>query len=102
LPRLYRILWSLVILFLIVTTVIFSFGMLVVGAAVASLYGLYRYYFGKNKKGSGPFILTFKTRTHTPPPHSQSQSHNPRGYTSGEVIDMPVETLDRPLEPPKN
>ena len=81
-PRLYQILWSLVILFIIVTTVIFSFGILLVGAALASLYGLYRYYFGNKKVKNN-----FKTKT------------TPRGYTSGEVIDMPVEISDSSAKP---
>jgi hypothetical protein len=78
LQNLYRILWSLVILFIIVTTVIFSFGILLVFAAVGSLYGLYRYYFGKKRSGR----FTSKT--------------TPRGYASGEIIDMPVENTDKP------
>ena len=81
-PRLYQILGSLAILFIIVTTVIFSFGLLFVGAALASLYGLYHYYFGKKRPKNN-----FKSKT------------TPKGYTSGEVIDMPVEISDSPSKP---
>lgn len=89
-PRLYQILWSLVILFIIVTTVIFSFWILVLGAVVVSLYRLYHYFIGKKRPNK--FKGNTTPRGNTPP----------RGYSSGEVIDMPVEILDRPSDRPRN
>lgn len=83
-PRLYQILWSLAILFIIVTTVIFSFWIFVLGAVVVSIYRLYRYYLGRKRPNK------FKGKT------------TPRGYTSGEVVDMPVEIMDRPSDRPRN
>lgn len=89
-PRLYQILWSLAILLIIVTTVIFSFWIFVFGAVVVSLYRLYYYFMGRKRPRE--FKGTTTPRENTPP----------RGYTSGEVIDMPVEILDRPSSRPRN
>lgn len=72
--KLSKTLWSLVILFFIVTTVVFSFGIMLVGAALASLYGIYRYYFGKKRTSK------FKMR------HQE--------YMFGEVIDIKAEVID--------
>lgn len=66
--KLYKILRSLLILFFIVSIVVFSFGIIIVGVAVAGLFGIYRCYFAKKK------TQKFKTK--------------PKGYTSGEVIDL--------------
>lgn len=82
-PMLYRILGSLALLFIIVTTIVFSFGILFIGATIASLYGIYRYYLGKRKPksfGKGAWES----------PRGTSRSHYPR-----EVIDMPTEIIDR-------
>lgn len=82
-PMLYRILGSLALLFILVTTVVFSFGVLFVGAAIAGLYGIYRYYLGKKKWkrfGQG----TWEN------PRGTSRNHYP-----SEVIDMPTEIVDR-------
>lgn len=89
-PRLYQILWSLAILVIIVTTVIFSFWIFVIGAVVASLYRLYHYYIARKRPNR--FNGNATPGGNTPP----------RGYTSGEVIDMPVEILDRPSDHPRN
>lgn len=83
-PRLYQIFWSLAILLIIVTTVIFSFWIFVFGAVVVCLYRLYYYFIGRKRPN--------KFKGNTPP----------SGYTSGEVIDMPVEIMDRPSDRPKN
>ncbi len=88
-PRLYQILWSLVVLFIVVTTAIFSFWIFVLGAVVVSLYKLYHYYLSKKRPNR---FKDNRPRENTPP----------RGYTSGEVIDMPVEILDRPSDRPRN
>lgn len=88
-PRLYQILWSLVVLFVIVTTVIFSFWIFVLGAVVVSLYKLYHYFLRRKRPNR------FKDEP-------RGENTPPRGYTSGEVIDMPVEILDRPSERPRN
>lgn len=87
-PRLYQILWSLGILFIIVTTVIFSFWIFVLGAVLVSLYRLYHYFIGRKRPS--------KFQGNTTP----RENMPPRGYSSGEVIDMPVEILDRPTDRP--
>ena len=66
----YRILWSLAILCILVTTVVFSMGIILVGAIGVSLIGVYRYYLAKKR------IKVCTTRP----------------YVSGEVIDV------KPLE----
>ncbi|MCB8814494.1 hypothetical protein [Desulfosporosinus shakirovi] len=73
-PKLNRILWSLAILFIVITTVIFSFVIILVGAATLSLYGLYRHYFPKKKF----------------PKHHNSRS---QVYTFGEIIDVKSEVV---------
>lgn len=72
--KLSKILWTFTIVFVIVTTVIFSFGILLVGAALASLYGIYRYYFG------GKQTSHIKVR--------------PQESMFGEVIDIKAEVID--------
>lgn len=76
--KLSKILWTLVIVFIIVTTVIFSFGILLVGAALASLYGIYRYYFGRKRSSN------FKVR--------------PQEFMFGEVVDIKAEVIDIKVE----
>ncbi|HBW38616.1 hypothetical protein [Desulfosporosinus sp. BICA1-9] len=75
--KLSKALWSLAILFIVVTTVVFSFGIMLVGAALASLYGIYKYYFGKKRSSK------FKQR--------------PQEYMFGEVIDIKAEVIDQTL-----
>lgn len=74
--KLSKILWTLAIVFVIATTVIFSFGILLVGAALASVYGIYRYYFGGKKSSN------FKVR--------------PQEF--GEVVDIKAEVIDIKVE----
>lgn len=74
--KLYKILWSLALLLIIVTTVIFSFGLILVAAAVVSLLGIYRYYFMKRKSRE------FKTRP----------------YTYVEVIDLQAEVINETIQ----
>ena len=64
--KFYKIMWSLTILCIIVTAVILSFGILLVGVAGASVFGIYRYY------------LTRK----------RLRECTIRPYASGEVIDL--------------
>lgn len=73
--KLSKILWSLVILFLTVTTVIFSFGVILIGVVAASLFAIYRSYL--RKKSS----TRFKVR--------------PQEYMLGEVIDIKAEVIDQ-------
>lgn len=73
--QLYRILWSLAILLIIVTLVIFSFGFILIAAAVVSLLGLYRYYVLKKRPKE------FMTRP----------------YTNGEVIDLQSEVISETI-----
>lgn len=72
--KLSKTLWSLSILFIIATTVIFSFGIILIGAAVGSLYAAYRYYFGKKR--------------------SSKFNRRPQEYMFGEVIDIKAEVID--------
>lgn len=65
-PKLKRVLWSLALLAFIVTAVIASFGILLVGAAGASLYGIYRYYLKRKRL----------------------REYSMRPYVSGEIIDL--------------
>jgi len=69
--KLYRILWSLAILMIIVTIAIFSFGFILIAAAVVSLLGIYRYYFMKK----------------------QPKEFMTRPYTNVEVIDLQAEVI---------
>ena len=73
-PKLTKILWSLAILLIVITTIIFSFGVILVGAVVVSIYGLYRHYF-PNKR-----FAKYKT--------------TPKQYNFGEVIDVKSEVVD--------
>lgn len=77
--KLYKILWSLALLLIIVTTVIFSFGLILVAAAVVSLLGIYRYYFMKKRSRE------FKTRP----------------YTYVEVIDLQAEVIHETIQAKK-
>ncbi len=71
--KVYKILWSIAILFIVVTTIIFTFGLILVGAVVVSLFGIYRYYL--MKKSSRNFKAW------------------PKGFSSAEIIDIPTETV---------
>lgn len=73
--KLSKILWSLVILFLTVTTVIFSFGIILIGAVAAGLFAIYSNYL--RKKRSSRFKVT------------------PQKYVFGEVIDIKAEVIDQ-------
>ena len=74
--KFYKILWSLAILFIIAATVIFSLGIIMVSAAVVSLFGIYRYYFTKKRSRE------FKTRP----------------YPCVEVIDLQAEVIHETIE----
>lgn len=78
-PKLSRILWTIVILCIAISTVIFSFGILLVGAVMLSVYGLYRHYFPKKRR---PPIY-----------HTRTQM-----YTFGEVIDLKSEVVHETIE----
>ena len=71
--KFYKILWSLAVLFIIVTTITFTFGLILIGVAMASLLGIYRYYL--TKKSSRNFKAW------------------PKGFSSDEIIDIPTETV---------
>ena len=77
-PRLNKVLWSMVILFIAISTIIFSFGIILVGVVMVSLYGVYRHYFPKKKANKY---------------HAKSQV-----YTFGEVIDLKPEVIHRTIE----
>lgn len=75
----YRLLWSLAILAIAVTTIIVSFWFILIGAAVVSLLGIYRYYIMKKR------FRQFKTKP----------------YTSGEVIDLQAEVIHETIQAKK-
>ena len=77
--KLYKILWSLAIVLIIITTVIFSFGFILVAVAVVSLLGIYRSYFMKRK----------------------SRESKTRPYTNGEVIDLKAEVIHETIQAEK-
>lgn len=77
-PKLYKILWSLAILFIIVTAITFTFGLIVVGAVIASLFGTYRYYLTRKR--------------------SRNTKAWPRGFSSGEIIDIPTEIVHKTIK----
>ena len=74
--KLFKVLWSLALLLIIVTTVIFSFGFILVAAAVVSLLGIYRYYLLKRRSRK------FKTKP----------------YTYGEIIDLQTEDINETIQ----
>lgn len=76
-PLLYRILGFVAFFLLVAFTVTFAFGFFLVLAVVSGLVGLYRYYLVK--KGRRKSKVSSKSR----------------GYSSGEIIDMPVEDKNK-------
>ncbi|MDP4126489.1 MAG: hypothetical protein Q8912_06075 [Bacillota bacterium] len=64
--KLYKALWSLAILVIIVTALMFSLGVILIGVMAASVFGVYRYYLAKRRL----------------------RVYNMKPYTSGEVIDV--------------
>lgn len=67
--KFYKILWSLAIVFFVITAIVVSLGLLLVGAAGVGLFGIYRYYllrkrlreFAKRPYASGE-VIDLKTR----------------------------------------
>lgn len=76
-PILYRILGFAAFILILAFTVTFAFGFFLIIAVTAGLVGLYRYYL--LKKGYRKSKIKSKTR----------------GYSSGEIIDMPVEDKNK-------
>lgn len=72
-PKLYKILWSLAIFFVVVTVITFTFGLILIGAGIVSLFGIYRYYLARKR--------------------SRSFRESPKGYFSGEIIDIQAELM---------
>lgn len=70
--KLFKILWSLVILFILVTALTFTFGLILVGTALTGIYGVYRYY-----------QMTKKVRN----PKVWSKAHSTTLVT-GEIVDI--------------
>lgn len=81
-PKVNKILWSIAILLIAISTIIFSFGIIFIGAVMVSLYGLYRHYF----------------------PKKRSTKYGPRSqvYTFGEVIDLKPEVIHQTIEAKKS
>jgi len=67
-PKLYKILMSLAMLFIVVSIIVFSFTIILTGVAIAGLFGVYRYYFANMK------TKRFKTKS--------------KEYKTVEVIDL--------------
>lgn len=77
--KLSKILWSILILFIIATIIVFSVGVLLVGAAVVSLITAYYYYFGSKR--------------------SKKVKRQPsQEYMFGEVIDIKAEVVDKQFQ----
>lgn len=74
--KLNKILWSLATLLIIFTTVIFSFGLILVIAAAVSLLGIYSYFLRRRR------ARELKTRP----------------YTYGEVIDLQAEVIQETIQ----
>lgn len=77
-PKLYKILWALAILFIIVTAITFTLGLLLVGAVIASLFGIYSYYLTRKR------VRNFKTW--------------PKGFSSDKIIDIPTEMVHQTIK----
>ena len=75
--KLYKILWSLAILFVIFTVITFTFGLILVGAVIVSLLGIYRYYLARRR--------------------SKSFRAGPEGFSSGEIIDIRAITIPQTI-----
>lgn len=71
--KLYKILWYLAILFILITTITFTFTIALVGAVIAGLFGVYRYYLMKKRSKN------FKVGS--------------KGFSFVEVIDIHAETI---------
>lgn len=69
--KFYKVLWSLAILVILVTTVTFTFGIILFGVSLAGMVGIYRYYLGRK--------------------HSINFQKWPRKNSSNEVIDITAE-----------
>jgi len=72
-PKLYKILWSFMILFIILTLITFTFGLILVSAAIVGVLGIYRYYLVRRR--------------------SRNISSWPKKYSTCEIIDIPSETI---------
>lgn len=96
-PWLYRIVWSLAIIFFILAVVVFSIWAVLIGAVVYALYRVYLYFAQKKGIGYGKAgqsqRVHFKVYTNYKGPGQPGDQHSPRGFTNGEVIDMPVEEV---------
>ncbi|MEA4902779.1 hypothetical protein [Desulfitobacterium sp.] len=71
--KLYKILGFIVFLGVLAVMGTFAFSFLLIGVITAGIVGLYRYYIVKRRYKNGKIGRT------------------PKGYSSGEIIDMPVE-----------
>lgn len=64
--KFHKILWTLAVLFMIMTALVVSFGLVLVGAAGAGSFGIYRYYLRRKRL----------------------REFSKRPYSSGEIIDL--------------
>ncbi|EHQ89753.1 hypothetical protein [Desulfosporosinus youngiae] len=78
-PKLNKLLWTIAILVIGSFTIIFSFSILVIGAVMVTLYGLYRHYFPKKRKST-----LYHTKTQM--------------YTFGEVVDVKSEVIHETID----
>ncbi|AFL99359.1 hypothetical protein Desde_0923 [Desulfitobacterium dehalogenans ATCC 51507] len=96
-PWLYRIVWSLAIIFFILAVVVFSIWAVIIGAVLYALYRVYLYFAQKKGIGHGRAgqsrRVYYKVYTNHQGPGQSAGQHPPRGFADGEVIDMPVEEV---------
>lgn len=96
-PWLYRIIWSLAIIFFILAVVVFSIWAVIIGAVVYAIYRVFLYFARKKGLDIGKTgqrsRVHFKVYTNYKGPNQSTSNHSPRGFSSGEIIDMPVEEI---------
>jgi len=106
-PLLYRIMWTMAIIFAVLAAIVFSVWILLIGAVLYALYRLYFFITGKKRNGfyfkrgqkGNVFYYTYNYSNKGPSSESWSNEsplrpYNP-GKPTGEIIDMPVEEVNK-------
>lgn len=96
-PWLYRIVWSMAIVFFILAAVVFSVWAVIIGAVVYALYRVYLYFaqkkgLDKGKSGQSGRVF-YKVYPNYKNSNQSGGQQSPRGFANGEIIDMPVEDV---------
>ncbi|NMA68259.1 MAG: hypothetical protein GX958_02430 [Desulfitobacterium sp.] len=106
-PLLYRIMWTMAIIFAVLAAIVFSVWILLIGAVLYAVYRLYFFIIGKKRNGSffkggrkgNVFYYTYNYSNKGPSSESWSSKSPLRPYNSGkptgEIIDMPVEEVNK-------